>query len=260
MTPRRTAVSALLFFALTFPANAQWQRVVFTGKGETTDVPAPHPLSYWTGNVLLRDEGTDLCVGCRTSDGRVLTLADYTAITKVSPLGTLSGYPIVQITAHITGDDDKLFSPSDWKILLVGVGHEEYREIYHLQMWGGSNPPLQSARIVRVDAESVLATYDPDGGNGGGCTDGYWWIDGRGAHALNFDEVYKEIAKKLPANATFATRCWTISMEHQQIKTWAQKADAQCHACGGLGQVVADFTLHGAQAEPTKVEFTPSSE
>jgi hypothetical protein len=260
MNPRRAAASALLFFALTFPANGQGQRVVFTGKGETTNVPAPHSLSYWTGIILLRDDGTDLCVGCRTSDGRVLTLADYTAITKVSPLGNVSGYPIVQITAHITGDDDKLFSPSDWKILLVGVEHEEYREIYHLQMWGGSNPPLQSARIANMEAESVLATYDPDGGNGGGCADGYWRIDSLGAHALNFDAVYKAIAKKLRANATFARRCWAINLGHQQIKTWAQKVDAECHACGGLGQVIADFTLRGAQAEPTKVEFTPSSE
>src|ERR1700722_4846656 len=39
---------ALLVAALCLPASAQWNRTVFSGKGEFRDVPSPHPLNYFT--------------------------------------------------------------------------------------------------------------------------------------------------------------------------------------------------------------------
>ena len=56
------AVICLLFLAaLSLPANSQWRRLVFSGKGGFDDVPQEHPLSYFTANPFLRDDGDDLC-------------------------------------------------------------------------------------------------------------------------------------------------------------------------------------------------------
>lgn len=249
-----------IFLLLSLPVSAQWQRIVVSGKGEKTDIPQPHPLSYWTVDPLARDDGGDLCIDCHTQDGQIVTKQDYKTTTEVNHLGSLSGSAVVELLVHVTGDRKEFSSRFIWKLLLIQIGPDQYLEIYHLQTMDGTFQPFHHARILTINDESVLTTYDPDDGNGGGCSKGHWIMGKTGLQSLDFDAVYKAMGNRLPHNATYRVDCWSIDLEHQKISTWAQRTDATCHACGGIGKVTATFTLHGAKAEPGVIEFFPDTD
>jgi len=239
---------------------AQYQRALYSGKGETQDISASHPLAYWTQDPIARDDGGDLCLGCKAQNGKVVTRQNYHAKTELHRIGKLAGRDIVEIMYRIQGDVAEFGDEFLWDIVLVSTEPGQYAEIFHLQAGGGVPPPLQPSKIVNVGPEQILATYNSDGGNGGGCWKGYWWFDSTGPHAIDFSQVYAAIRKRVPANSTFATTCVPIDFDPRQIKTWVKKADAECHACGGLGTATADFELRGAIAIPTRVNFTPESQ
>src|SRR5207249_10579041 len=64
----RLFIGCSLFLLLASLVLAQWQRTVFSGKGQFTDVPTPHPLSYFTADPFLRDDGGDFCEVCTPPD------------------------------------------------------------------------------------------------------------------------------------------------------------------------------------------------
>lgn len=235
------------------PAPAQWQRIVFSGKGESTDVPAPHPLSYFTANPFLRDDGGDLCVVC-TLAGRAKAEQHYVITSEVKRLGSLAGFPVVQILYRVGPRGGAEPAEIRWKFLLVQTGKDLFREIYHLQAYYVV-PPLKPAEIVKVGDEQVLATDDTDGGNGGGCWDGYWWFDSSGPHQLDFSAVRAAITKHVPSGATFWTTCWALHLDDEEIKSSVQSGDARCRACDTLGEVTARFRLDGAVAVPVSVKY-----
>jgi hypothetical protein len=130
MIATRTAVVALMTFAAAVPATAQWRRVVFSGKGKSVDVPAPHALSYFTENPFLRDDGNEFCELC-TPTGKVASSQKYTIrsmVKPIKPVGVLAGYRIVDVlyyasplaNASVTGAKWKSGSEresDDWAIL-----------------------------------------------------------------------------------------------------------------------------------------------
>jgi hypothetical protein len=250
----RCLAAMLFLLAGLSPAQAQ-QRHVYSGTGDVKDTPSPHPLRYWTDNPLSHDDGHDLCIGC-DSHGRKLTAADYHATTSTTKLGQLAGHTLLQVDYTIQGDaaTEETGSDFQWKLLLEQVGQDAYLEFYHLQPQGAAPHP---ASVVQVGAESILASYDPDGGNGGGCWEGYWWFDKAGAHEIDFNPVYQAIRKKTPPGTTFTTGCWTLHLPEQEIRTAAQLISAQCHACGFVGDVTARFRLNGPVAEPLAIDYTP---
>lgn len=227
-------------------------------KGDTEDIALPHPLNYWTVDPLARDEANDLCFGCKLDSGKVVGKSDYHAMVNTQFLSEISGHKIVQFLYRIQGSSElqPLQAAYSWKVLVVASGHDEYAEIFHLQP---NLETISSARVVRVGSELILATYDPDGGNGGGCWDGYWWFDAAGPHQVDFSPVYKAIgeavSRKTTAKATYSEMCWTIDLDQRQIHTGVQKADAPCHACGQLGSAKASFEIIHGVAKPTHVDF-----
>jgi hypothetical protein len=253
---RRFFICVLYLCLGSLPAIAQWQRIVTTDKGGIPDISQPHPLSCWTNDPILRNETNDFCLGSHLDNGHAITEKDYKSECKVTDLGKLANYSIKQFLCHFTGNAEVsgVFSTEDYKFILVQTGSDQFREIYHLQVWGNTFMPLKPARIIDMDTESILVTFDPDSGNGGGCSEGYWFFDAAGPHQLNFNAVREAISQHLPHNVIFPMSCWALDLEHQQIKTWAQRADAKCRLCGGIGEVTAHFTLHGANAEPTEIE------
>lgn len=236
---------------------ARWQRVILSGKGESTDVPAPHALSYFTADPYLRDDGSELCVDCSTPAGRESASQHYGISSDVERLGTLAGYPIVQILYRVGARESREPPQIRWKSLLVQTGEGLYREIYHLQAFY-LVPPLRSAQIIKVGDERILATHDSDGGNGGGCIDAYWWFDSSGPHQLDFSRVKTAITKRVPSGANFWTACWALHLQDEKIESWVQKGDARCKACDVLGQVTAYFRLDRAVAVPVSVRYVPN--
>ena len=164
--------SLLLTVALCLPASGQWNRIVFSGKGESTDIPASHSLRYFTANPVLRDDGNDFCVLC-TPEGRARSAEQYSIRPIVHPVGVLAGYRIVDVLYEIGKRGDSGQPQVGWKSILVRVGHDRFKEIFHLQASGGP-PPLKPSSIVTSGNERVLSSMDFDGGVGGGCWEGYW--------------------------------------------------------------------------------------
>ncbi len=253
---------ALLTLVAAWPAMGQWQRVITSGKGTWTDVPAPHPLSYFTANPILRDDAGELCAGCPDPDNAELK-REFEVQSTIKTLGVLAGYRIVQVLYSIRPKDEEATPDSPkWKSILVQVGKDSFREIFHLQAFY-SAIALESSHIVQSGNERVLVSMDPDGGNGGSCWEGYWWFDRSGPHTVDFSPLLASMRARAPANTRFLTSCSVLDLEKQEVNTAVQKSDARCHACDYVGIIKARFRLDGATARPVEVRFQagdPNSE
>jgi hypothetical protein len=263
----RLIAAALLTFAATL-LSAQVQRMVSTAKGSTLDAPVPHPLSWWTSNPLRLDASGDLMLGKPASDGKIVTEQDYRVSQEVITLGNIEGFRIVQVVTIIDPGARIISSgwasagepPAQWKSLLVqdGTG-DQYLDIYLLQAESGLYQPLKPAAIYAVGSESILGTYDPVSGNGGGCTDGYWWFDNAGPHPVDFSPLQQAVTGALPHNSTYTSNCWALHPEKGELQSWVQRTDAECHACGGLGTVYARYKIERGTAIPVSVRFEPEN-
>lgn len=251
----------------TISSLGQWQRTLVQGDAETTyDVPVPHPLAWWTHNPLKLDESGDLLLGRTANGGHLLTAQDYRVRQKVTTLGTIQGHRIVQVltTIHagpraITfGGPDVNDPPTQWKSLLVGVNANRYVEIYALQ----SNLfQIGSAGVYGLGPNAFLGTYDPDTGNGGGCSDAYWWFDKAGAHPLDITKLQEAIRRATPKNGIYGTQCWALHAGAANLEIEVlPRNEVRCHACGGLGVVNASYRIQKGVAIPGSVKFNAQSE
>lgn len=255
VVPKRW-LAGLVAVALCLPASGQWSRVLFSGKGESSDAPSPHPLSYFTANPYLRDDGEDFCGLC-TPEGRAKSAEQYAIRPMVRPVGVLAGYRIVDVLYDVRRRDDSGHSEIGWKSILVEAGPNSYREIFHLQASGGA-PPLKPSSIVTSGSERVLATMDFDGGVGGGCWEGYWWFDLAGPHALDFSRLETAMEKRIPPNTRFSTSCSNLDLKSSLVRSGVRKVHPECHACDWVGEVTAHFRLSGPIVEPLAIQFKPS--
>jgi hypothetical protein len=238
-------------------AAAPLQRVLYTDKGETRDTPVPHSLSWWTENPLRLDESGDLGIGQNADDGHVITAADYPVTQNVKCLGEIAGHRILQLDTKIDRED-----PGNpwWKSLLVGVGGGKYVEIYALRndfSFLGEVHKYWSAEIYGSGPDAILWTYDRDGGNGGGCGEGYWWFDRAGAHPVDFKRLLAAISQVIPKKSGYVSGCWAMHPREGYLESAVQRDDAECRICGGLGTVHASFRIHRGVAIPGSVQFKP---
>jgi hypothetical protein len=245
----------LLTVALCLPASAQWNRVVFSGKGESQDVPLPHSLRYFTASPVLRDDGEDLCVRC-TPEGRAKSALEYSVRPVVRQVGSLAGYRILDVLYSGSKRNDRSQVEILWKSILVRVGPNRYKEIFHLQATGNVTS-LKPSSIILSGNERVLATMDFDGGVGGGCWEGYWWFDRAGPHPLDLSRLEAAIQNRIPTNTNFSSRCSNLDLKSQSVRSGVQKAHPECHTCDWVGEVTAKFRLDGPIAEPTEITFKP---
>ena len=255
------AVTLLLGSAIS--SGGQLQRILVASDGQVThDVPVPHSLAWWTHDPLQLDESGDLLIG-----PKVLTARDYQVQQKVTTLGTIADHRIVQVLTTIhAGPRVATFGgpavdgpPAQWKSLLVGVGANWYVEIYGLQSnWGLYK--IGSAGIYRSGANSILGTDDPDGGNGGGCSDGYWWFDKAGAHPVDFTKLEDAIRSAIPKEGTYTGSCSALHPAEAYLESRVQRRDAKCHVCGVVGTVHARYRIQSGVAIPVSVRFEAETE
>ena len=144
-----------------------------------------------------------------------------------------------------------------WKSILVQVGPNQFKEIFHLSTFY-TTVSIQPSSIVQSGKEQVLTTMDGDGGNGGGCWEAYWWFDQAGPHRLDFAALSIAIGERVPKHTSYQISCSYLDLESQQVKTGVQRIPARCHACDWIGEVTARFRLDGAVARPLEIQFKPS--
>jgi hypothetical protein len=207
-------------------------------------------------------------LGMRAKDGQIVTARDYRFEQSVTRLGMLSGHRIVQIITTIhagprivsSGWSTEDAPPSQWKRLLVKAGtNDQYLEIYHLQADFGTFVALKPAAIYGAGPNAILGTYDPDSGNGGGCEDGYWWFDKTGPHEVDFSPLERAVERAIPPNSRYASRCGALVPEKSELQSNVQRSDAECRACGALGQVNAKYRIQDGAAIPVSVRFVPEN-
>ncbi len=247
------------------PACAQVQAVA--APRDFAHLPL-HPLSWWTRNPLRLDASGDMMIGIKTPDGRTVTAADYRVERQVTQVGRVAGWQIVQIILTIqagprivaAGWASADSSTSQWKILLVGRrGQAGFREIYDLQGERGTYEPFASALLYGAGRDLILGTYDPVAGNGGECSDGYWWFDREGVRPVNFSPLLRAVGRSVPANSTYTSNCWALHPEREELRSVVQSRDAVCHACGILGSVSATYEIRRGVAIPVSVRFEPEA-
>jgi hypothetical protein len=250
-------IAIVSFAALSLPATGQWQRLVFGGKGGFEDVPSEHPLSYFIAKPFLRDDSDDLCLRCKPND-KSQSAEHYSIRTKVAPVGVLAGYRIFDVLYYVGSSEiNRKLTDVKWKSILVQVGQNRFKEIFHLSTFY-TTVSIQPSNIVQSGNEQVLTTMDGDGGNGGGCWEAYWWFDQAGPHRLDFAALSKAIGEHIPKNTSYQMSCSFLNLETQQVNTGVQRIPAKCHACDWIGEVTARFRLDGAIARPLEIQFKPS--
>jgi len=251
----RSLAWSLLCLSIATPLAAEWQRIVQSGKGNSTDTSTAHPFSYFTQNPFLRDDGASLCADC-TAEGKADSALHYRANVKVRHIGVINNLPIIEVDYAFTDKEDTSLIVR-WISILVRTGPQAYNEIYHLQADGGIALPIEPSRIVHVSGGDVLMTNNSDGGNGGGCYEGYWRITASGNTPIDFSPLRKVIEAHIPPGTTYTPSCWALNLDNQLLKSGVQKTNAECHACDWVGEVTAHFRLEGARAEATDVAFKP---
>jgi hypothetical protein len=274
---------ALSVFLLQAPPGAsqttsqtisQMQRMLVTAKATTRDTPNPHPLTWWTQNPLRLDENRSLLVGIKAADGHIISARDYHFEQKVTTLGTISGHRLVEVITTIHDlpslaklPDNESSQPSEdapptqWKSLLVEAdASDRYVEIYRLQAEYGTYLPMTSAIILGTGEDAILRTFDPANGNGGHCSEGYWWFDKSGAHDVDFSPLDRAIAGAQPPATTAWPHCWALASNNYEVRVGVQRTDAKCHGCDWLGEIVATYQIKQGQATPTSIHFVTTSE
>ncbi len=257
----RFTARSILIIALSLPSWGQWQRQVFTIKGNWRDQAVRHSLAYYTADPFLRDDGNILCIKCDTADGKAATAKQYSVVVHQQRVGTLAGFNIVEILYQFTDRQQSDAGDIWWKSILVqtGKGKDEYAEIYHLQTWMRPDD-LKPAEVLHAGSEDVLGTRDFEGGNGGYCWEDYWWFDSAGPREVDFSAVRTAMSKQVPRHTSFVSDCWALNIPKQEISSPVHKGDAWCRPCEALGSVTAQFVIKGARAEPTKIEFVPGTD
>ncbi len=262
-------LSTAMSFSILMPgllAAQHLQPRIETEKGGTRGALAAHPLRWWTSNPLRLDTSGDLMLGFKAPDGLPITAKDYRVEQQVVPIGVLAGHEIVQVNTSITPGSRVIAAgfavgggdAAEWKDLLAGTGKSGmFAELYGLRIDGGRLVRESKARVYGFGLNAILGTYDPDTGNGGGCWEGYWWFDRFGPHEVDFAPFLTAVSRALPADATFTPGCWALHPDASQLKSGVQRRDAQCHACGGLGEVTASYRIEHGLAKPVSVSFTP---
>ena len=188
--------------------------------------------------------------------------SDYEVQQKVTTLGTIADHRVVQVLTTIHGGPrvatfdgpGVVDPPAQWKSLLVGVGTDRYVEIYKVQSnWG--DPMIGTAGIYGSSPNSILGTNDPYNGNGGACSEAYWWFDKAGAHPVDFTKLEAAIQRAVPKEGSSRRGCWALDAGEADLEIWVQRTDAICHACGGLGTVHVHYRIQGGAVIPVSVRF-----
>jgi hypothetical protein len=256
--------------------TSQMQRMLVTGKANTHDTPNPHPLTWWIQNPLRLDEDRSLLFGIRARDGHIISARDYRFEQNVTTLGTISGHRIVEVITTIHDQPSLILPkmpdsepsqpseqvpPTQWKSLLVEAdASDRYVEIYRLQAEYGTYQPMTSATILGTGEDAILRTFDPANGNGGSCSEGYWWFDKSGARDVDFSPLDRAIAGVQPPATNAWTHCWALASNNSELRVGVQRTDAKCHACDWVGEIVATYQIKQGRATPISVHFVPTPE
>ena len=77
---------------------------------------------------------------------------------------------------------------------------------------------------------------------------------------MDFSPLEHAIGEVTPDKSTYTSNCWALHPEQSELKSGVRKIDAECHACGQLGEVYATYKIDHGAAIPVSVHFEPEQE
>jgi hypothetical protein len=242
-------MSVILAVLLVIPAAAEWRRHVLTAKDGWFDTPQPHPLAYFVRDPFLRDDGNDFCISCTPGEKATLYLK-IKSRTDVQRIGVLNGFALYDVLYYF-GESD---SP-DWKAVLVKVGPDQYREIFHVQRTQ-VDEHVGPSRFVNAGQEQLLSTVAFAGGNRGMEYGDYFWLSKNGPVIVDTSTFLKATHSVLPNEKTeygqphidfptLTARIWAIS-------------EGEYSCCGG-GVVEMKFQLQQGRIAIGETRYDPSA-
>jgi len=171
---------AAVFAALSLPhaLAADWERVIITLTGDRTDVPPPHNLAYFTEAPAERDLDKKFCESCGPKEKAEWDRAIAALRGEIHHVGAVRGFEIFDV--FYQSDSERSVAPGDpvWKSVLVKIGPDQYREVYHHQ--GTEDNYEQDSELVGP----VLKTEYSVGAMGMR-TDEFFWFDETGSTRVN---------------------------------------------------------------------------
>ena len=170
------------------------------------------------------------------------------------PAGVLAGYRILNVLYQISSQDWPGAGGVKWKSILVQVGPDRYREMYHLQ--GSFNAEvLHPARVVPALREPVFSTLDRVSGTGHFCWEAYWRFDQAGAHPLDLSVLNAAIHARLPANTTTRVGCPSFNLARWTAHAFVAKVNPRCCGLDGVGEISVRARLDGVIVRPVTISY-----
>ncbi len=216
----------LLISLAVVPIGPQWQRLVFTAKGDFQDSSIARPLDYFVNDPFLRDDGNEFCTSCTPAEKAAIHLK-MKSKAEVRFVGKLKGYSIYDVIYYF--GSEKIIH---WKSILVEVTSGQFCEIYHLQP-AQANVKIGPSFIFSVGEEQLLGTRDAIPGTGAFFYEAYWWFDRDGTVLMDFSPIGKAVDSILPKD-TYIAKGYGLDLRSLKyaIDVW-KKGDPNCCPTGG---------------------------
>ncbi len=247
-----TITTALTIFAclLSFHGNSLWQRHIQSGKGDAFDTPEPHPLAYFTADPFLRDDGDQFCSVC-TPEGKATVHTEHTFTVETRHVGALHGFEIYDV--YYRFDDHVGTSKIDWKSILVKVGPDQFREIYHLQP---TDAIITPSHVLNAVDEKILATHDVIPGTGNYYYEDYFWFSAAGPERIDIERITKEVQSILPDGLGVWKGGGLDMISGTYLSQVWKEGDANCCPTGGT--VILRFRLDGSHIFLLSKSYDPN--
>lgn len=229
--------------------SAAWERLVVDARYGRVDAAEPHPLEYFTRYPALRDESGDFCYLCKP-EKRLAEAKRVRARADVRSVGTIRGFTISEIFYYFDDSEKAL-----WKSILVKVGPNSYREIYH------DNPPegeVARSFLVKAGAETLLGVEDNVYRSD--AVEEYWWFGPEGPVRLDFRPVAKAAQASLPKGKSISwggTFNGRTTLEKLVVRIGI-RSEWNGRCCDN-GVVTVNIKLSGGRVIVTGTHFDPKA-
>ena len=192
-------------FSTTLPLVAAWERHVVAGGDETIDHPQAHSLAFFTRHPLLRSEDPNTFRNL-TPEQKVAKAKNEKSTVEVNFVGTVRGFTIYDVLIRFERPGGDV-----WKLILVKIGPDRFREIYHLE--AAYDTQIEHPFVAKVGTEYILVSRDVFAGNGVETCQAYFWFDKDGPTWINWSPIWQAARSVAPKDG------WAIEVN------WSDRQD-----------------------------------
>ena len=246
----RTQCRLITFAALAvFTGNAAWERHVIAGQGDKVDRPQAHSLAYFTHSPLLRTEDPSVFWNCTLAQ-KLEKARQAKADISVQRVGILHGYAIYEVLT-------KFEAPGGiWKFILVKVGPDRFREIYHVE----ADPldDIEHSSIVVVGDQQILRSRDVISGNGVVTLEAYFWFDANGPTWIDLAPIWNAARSAAPKESRISEVDWNNTEELKTRFRVPVQDSTSSICCNGFVHV--KFVIKKGRVQVIEAKYDPDAE